>query len=674
VPILKAGLSRNLAATHLNPTSADLAEEFRLLLQFTRQVGPEALPELIEVAGSNVPDIAFRAQEAIQSIGKDAIPDLIKVLENDKVSSALVGVRRHWAEGLLGQIAVDCEYRKDLGAIGGLERASKIVCGREHARPLRMSREQRFCTTIQNAIQALKAYEELNDRWQWLQEVNKHPWVLLTIAIPAFLLGGWGIILWLKPLALVRLDSAMDLTGLTKKVFGWLPIRSNFLADNIIYPPRVLDAWVRRHAAAVREAFDLIRAVSTRRIAVPLPVTINGKPHGNCSADLLRPLFSGSQCYILIHGEGGAGKTTLAFQIASWGLADGTGSALRRHPMLPVLLDANLKGSVHEAVRGGLQLETKNGLSPMLVQGLLRHGRIMVIADGLSERDDVTRGAITPADPAFLATMLIVTSRKEEQLGNADLVRVTANRIPGASLTAFAQQYLERVGKYEAFEPSEFHYMCGDLSRLAGRLGVTALLAVLYLNLVVARKEGSVTGTELDPPRNVPELVLKYVNLLNKTSRDNTEVQKDAKILAWFCVRGNLQPGDVDIDIDDPLTQFARGDIEERVQYLREDLGLIANVGPNARRIRFVLDPVAEYLGARYVLEKAGQRPSALEETLNRLESFGPLAVDHAGFIIALDECIKAEPGRFGITAEQIARIERLVALIRRDSEEVSSS
>ncbi|HAA27640.1 MAG TPA: hypothetical protein DCE56_08170, partial [Cyanobacteria bacterium UBA8553] len=96
------------------------------------------------------------------------------------------------------------------------------------------------------------------------------------------------------------------------------------------------------------------------------------------------------QVRLLIQGEGGAGKTSLACQIAQWGMD----KKLSNHAILPVLLEQELSEQepLLDVIQGRLQdLTNAKEISSELLENLLRQKRILVIVDRLSEMGKATR-------------------------------------------------------------------------------------------------------------------------------------------------------------------------------------------------------------------------------------------------------------------------------------------
>jgi len=117
---------------------------------------------------------------------------------------------------------------------------------------------------------------------------------------------------------------------------------------------------------------------------------------------------------MLIVGEGEVGKTSLACQIAQWGL----NKQLKSHRLLPILIETELddKKTLIEAIRGQLNalIGKPENIPADLLEKLLEHQRILVIVDHLSEMGEATRKQVMPELEPFPAKALVITSRMEE--------------------------------------------------------------------------------------------------------------------------------------------------------------------------------------------------------------------------------------------------------------------
>ena len=130
--------------------------------------------------------------------------------------------------------------------------------------------------------------------------------------------------------------------GLEKVLpLGPLPLRW------LKYRPQVLDAWVRAHRGRIEQRFSAIATVEQRRHHLALPVTVGQKLEPQLTPERLREQ-EGLTGLVLISGEGGVGKTSLAVRIADWALE----GRLTDVPVVPVLVEADLQGEETLLSRG----------------------------------------------------------------------------------------------------------------------------------------------------------------------------------------------------------------------------------------------------------------------------------------------------------------------------------
>ncbi|MGC8711881.1 MAG: SUMF1/EgtB/PvdO family nonheme iron enzyme [Leptodesmis sp.] len=372
------------------------------------------------------------------------------------------------------------------------------------------------------------------------------------------------------------------------------------------YHPHVLDAWVTQHLATATTKFTspTNKTVSERAIHVPLPVQFNEHAETEFGPQTLRPYFQKSRFCLLLTGEGGAGKTSLACQIARWGLE----RKLAKYAILPILIEQELGESDNllAVIQGYLEtlVAAEGPLDKTLVEALLRKRRLLVIVDHLSEMAGTTRGKIRPADPNFPIHALIVTSRLPEEQLSKDVV-LEPMRVEGNRLSEFINAYLTAKGKRHLFEDEDYFEVCRRLSRMVGQRTITVLLARLYTDQTIEQQEGA--GGTL--PDSIPELMLSYLNQLNRTiepanQRDRLQVQQDAQVIAWKCLERTYRPIPVERAgaIAALVAQGMQPDeANQRLKYLEERLRLLQTLEPGTR-LRIMLDPLAEYLAANWLV------------------------------------------------------------------------
>lgn len=379
----------------------------------------------------------------------------------------------------------------------------------------------------------------------------------------------------------------------------------------------------------------------------------------------MRSTFTRQHACLLIQGEGGVGKTSLSCQIAKWAMSDDETERLCKHRMLPVLIEEELEipdeieiktglvrtsssiSALIDAIQGQLQnlTDEMESIPEELLERLLRQRRILVIVDHLSEMSEATRKAIHPDSPDFYVNALVVTSRSEEKLGQVTKTTLKPLRIQGNRLSSFMEAYLIQANKRDLFTDSEFFQACSRLSQMVGERNITALLAKLYADQLITVKVEEIQQVPLVTPGNIPELTLWYLNELNRSVTEDNKlsdriVQQDAKAIAWECLKHTFRPTTAKRDA--ALASLQGNDVENHLKYLEERLRLIQTVGAAEDKIRFTLDPLAEYLAAMQVLELCQKNQQFWKEFWHKVTIASEEIKSITGFLLALQDCSQA--------------------------------
>jgi HEAT repeat protein len=622
--------------------------------------GPKAktaVPTLISALQDENKYVRLNAAAALGRIGleaKPAIPALIAALQDEKME-----VRRNAANGLGGIAGVFQDKAKTLSSaelekdISELEKALKIV-----EDPQSQFAEEDIAV-VRRPLLALKAEQETRFFDRALEWIIQHKWLLAATSYVIFVPLLWLVLLWLRPLWLLHINNALKpYTDVPLPFIGIsVPIRYALFVGFFHYHSRVLDAWVAAHVKSVREEFQEKDTVRDRNIYIPVPVVLDGETLPQLTAQDLREKFKKKRGCLLIWGEGGAGKTSLACQIAKSAVAEDEAERLCEHPMLPVLIEEELdfeaadKPPFITAIRGQLQDLTNepNPVSEELLERLLRQRRVLVIVDHLSEMSDATRKAIRPELPDFCVNALVITSRTEETLGKVIKTTLKPLRIEGNRLSSFMEAYLTQRGKRDRFTDAEFFDACSRLSAMVGVRNITVLLAKLYAEQLIAVKDGTASGVGVQGlaplPDNIPDLMLSYLNELNRDVNgdkfDDRIIQDDAKAIAWECLKETYRP--TTAKRNDALAALTGDNAENRLKYLEDRLRLIQTIGPAQDQIRFALDPLAEYLAALHLLEDYGKNQGAWRKFLSQVTTIpgSPTAIQ--GFLLAVRDCCLAK-------------------------------
>ncbi|MDZ7969725.1 MAG: HEAT repeat domain-containing protein [Nostoc sp. DedSLP03] len=511
--------------------------------------------------------------------------------------------------------------------------------------------------TIENIQSSLK---ELKHR-QFINQILEQPSVW---GIGAYLVLLFGIF-WLRPLWLLKIDQALKSVGSFKLPVIDKEISLSWLLLILKYHPRVLDAWVEAHLKSAQEAFQQKDTVRNRNVYIPIPVVNNGQTFAQLRGKDLRSTFKKQRACLLIQGDGGVGKTSLSCQIANWAMSDDETERLCKHRMLPVLIEEELEipneienqsvqgkkspstRTLIAAIQGQLQnlTDETEDISEQLLERLLRERRILVIVDHLSEMNEATRKAIRPDFPDFYVNALVVTSRSEEKLGGVTKTTLKPLLIEGNRLSSFMEAYLTQANRRDLFTDPEFFQACSHLSQMVGGRKVTALLAKLYADQLIAVKVEGIQQSPLIRSGNIPELMLWYLNELNRsvTAEGNKLsdriVRQDAKIIAWECVKQTFQP--TTAKRDTIVAVLSGNDPENRLKYLEERLHLIQTIGAAQDKIRFALDPLAEYLAAMQMLELCQNNQDFWNEFWHQITTASVGIDPITGFLLALQDCIQ---------------------------------
>ncbi|MFQ4141498.1 PBS lyase [Chlorogloeopsis sp. ULAP02] len=503
-----------------------------------------------------------------------------------------------------------------------------------------------YIASVNRSLDALKTKRQSRLFDRTLEWMAKHPWATGGLIYIIFLPSLWLILLRVRPLWILHINNALKplsnfklpdaLGGLT------FPIRTLLFIEFFNYRPRVLDAWVEKRIDSAKEGFNKKKTVTERSVYIPIPVILDGNNLAQLTAKDLQPIFNQKRITLLIWGEGGAGKTSLACHLAQWAMSDNETERLCQHRMLPVLIEQELDNPLQATIHGQLQalIGEAQPVDNELITHLLRQRRILVIVDHLSEMGEATRKQIHPAAADFPVNALIVTSRLEEKLDEVPKTTIQPLRVAGDRLSSFMEAYLTQRGKRDLFTDVEYFDACRRLSVMVGQRNITVLLAKLYAEQMIATKEGNA----VDLPDNIPDLMLAYLNELNRdrleTEPDNRTVQQDAKVIAWQCLKQNFRP--TSAKLEDVLAALDDSDTAEaRLKHLEKRLRLIQIIGAAQDKIRLALDPLAEYLAGLYLIDTYGSDAAAWRDFLLQADTMPDVELIK-GFLLAVRDCCLA--------------------------------
>lgn len=520
--------------------------------------------------------------------------------------------------------------------------------------------------------------------------ISLSPGLLISLSTAAYL-GIQLILLWKRPLLLLKLDKFLEPIDLN------IPILGLKLSPRILlifkYHPRVLDNWTLTRIQSIRDAFQEKTILKENEIHVRMPVYLNGELVNDLKKDLRQALEGKQQFRLLIHGVGGSGKTNLACQIAKWSIEESKLDRLFPHLMIPILIEEEFEDeqalliSILDQIRS-LRDETEPPSIEFLKQ-LLKNQRVLVIIDHLSEMSEETRNTFHLKSTDLLINALLVTSRNKNILGREAIVTtIEPQRISNnLELSFFVKSYLTYVEHDYLLQSDEIDYDFRRLSQILERenRGITFLFAKLYIDSIINRiHAGSDSFSTL--PSNLPDIVLTYLNSLNTnisgSKLEDRIVQQDVKVLAWHCLKHDFRPRAInrnsilsELDQLQNSTEEFKFSPDERLKYIENTLSIIRTEGADKNKVRFILDPLAEYMAGLYLIELYGDDEAFWRnEILEKAESETTNIEEVKGFLLALRDCCLARRSEIKINDDIGEKLGKLSGLDPRQLEKIKKN
>jgi HEAT repeat protein len=580
----------------------------------------------------------------------EALPALVTAL-NDDDQETLAHI-----EGALVAVAKEDQDIRNTRSLPDLKVAQKL---------LQAKGEKDKSAEVGRVIEFLEAVET-----GWPQVIARflttHTAVLeaslLLLAYAAWFLVVNFVLLKKTPLQILAWSD--KLAGFEYKLPSWLggvniPLRNMFLIGLYWRHDRVLDAWVRSRVEVYRKRIQADRTFLDRATFVPLPVLVNGETLPELDRRHLRSMCSENRWRILVNGEGGLGKTTLACRIALWSMLGGSEQQLwPKRQMLPIFVEPatgiDALRDLNE-FRNALLSRFEHFLgeprmSLELFCALLESGRILVVLDGLSEfASPVCKLAGLLANNIDLPiAALLVTSRLREGI-EAD-VEISPCRVDKQHLVAFMSAYVGQAGARDIKDAVLFE-ACQRLARmLDGSLGSTPLLAKMYAEQLVSIYKPGKILEEL--PQTIPDLMLSYISVLNRHRKqsepDNPTVHRAAAIAAWHCIKETFRPGPASkAEICQEL--IGLGLPPGLIEDIEQRLGLIRTILPAETYIHFLLDPLSEYLAALRTVSMIGNCDVEWRTFLCAADAKEGAPDAIHGFLSALSDCTVCNPWKIEI-------------------------
>ena len=332
-------------------------------------------------------------------------------------------------------------------------------------------------------------------------------------------------------------------------------IRSRYLAE-----PAILDAWVKRRVELARVAIDAKTTVQKRSVVVEMPVTLDiGREHrvGASTLELVAMVRDALACergLVAVCGPGGGGKTTLAAQIARWTCTDNEAERILGHAAIPVWIESDTSDLVGDVVT---ELRTMVGAAEVdrtIVGVLLVAKRILVVVDGLTERNDDTRSHIFGIYGTNVeVNALILTGREKPLMERVAILRPSL--VSEETIDRFIEEYArcEYPGTELCRETQDAvaRRALSIVAQRGKRVPMTPLLACLLVDSAVdlIRRDGRFNPAKY--VKSVPETIIDYLFRVNPQDDDAPDRLENefmilvAKALSRAALTPNFVPRDL---------------------------------------------------------------------------------------------------------------------------------
>ena len=416
----------------------------------------------------------------------------------------------------------------------------------------------------------------------------------------------------------------------------------------LIKSPWVLDAWLKKHRSRLVEGYNEAVLASVKKLPqfISLPVSdCDGNIIPASPTEFHRVLTQGKGT-IQIVGSGGSGKTRLAIEIGRWA----SEGRLFDRPVAAIFIDEDFT-DLSIVVRGKLSsFLDHNAPGPELCSELLRTGRLVLIVDRVSERETATQTAIARIHRSTTVRHLICTMRRELTDKDVSPTEIRTRPLDQSTLLSFLAAQIRQLDTLGLFgtltEQGALIQRLAALITLDGReLPITPLLVKLFLirALSAPRTAGDMAFESL--PANIPETYFAFIDALDQTwSETNSKAaipptlfRRAAAIVAMIELGEDFRPKPVDQSVMlIALTNDARvgaDSARECLERLKDNELLTSNKIGDVEFVEFVLDPLAEVLGAYLHATICGRNPVLWQALIERVAERGAAG---ASFMLAL--------------------------------------
>jgi hypothetical protein len=431
--------------------------------------------------------------------------------------------------------------------------------------------------------------------------------------------------------------------------------------------PACQHAWIARHAERAERAFEGARLAAERAAygeARARVITTGGSRElakGLGLEDmraLIAPVAGDAKRVVWIRGPGGVGKSHLACRIARWLITQ----ALLPHPALVVVIDGNTetRDAIDALIGERLGALTQaTDVDRSLVSHLLASGRVVPLFDGLTERSPRTIEAVrayleSPGAPA----LAICSARSAHGFTARRCVTLEPLPLDADELLPFLSSYrrslpADRRRSEELLEP--VRQAARRIAAGERQTRLTPLLVTLLWDEAVAG--AAFSSLAVDAFNGYVARALVPADSAADSTAEVAERRRlarvRARLLGRLALGTSYRPG-CWFTRDAAADSLRAAGVAAADRDVIHDFiaaGLLEAASPDGDQLRFLLDPLSEYLCALGILHAHDRDDAAWHAfvaTLDALPADARLAAD--GFLVALADCWAAYGGSLRLT------------------------
>lgn len=474
--------------------------------------------------------------------------------------------------------------------------------------------------------------------YDWLKENKGHILIIAGVVSYFILLS---LLLLFKPYWIFLIYSKIKIPDPLKEIMGKYGKLADIISSITFFPlfvrhKRVLDAWIESNQIAILNTFDSNPLSLNADDYVPLPLKVGHTSNGRLidvpSAEIIGDYFKSHRTSIQIIGVGGSGKSTLAFQIGRWTSQKSNNKYFSNHIRLPIIIDQEINDII-KFIQNHLTLCLGEVIDKKFILALLLKQRLLLIVDALSERSNEMQDYFKIIHASIPLNALIITSRKRQPLKVQNLIELYPQSL-GSDKLLFYLTSLINTRDVPLFKSLNNQIKLAEKISLLFTFKnqevpiIPILLRLLLEKVFDTRSETNIDQVLERVPNSIPDVYFDYLNNVNPKTDitnpvPNSTMRSSAELIAKLSLDDDFVPKDIPENIiTNHLIESALfTDSILPVKRLKDNGILIVRQYAGTDFVRFIYDPLSEYLAAMWWANDCGKTKAKWDALYNRVNT-----------------------------------------------------